>query len=139
MYNQDIIQYNKKYNNTIYIKNKLISENFFSNDKMQRLLVIFKEENNINTYISTEYTEDNMVRITLKQNYFKKFDNSIDPLDYYTLIDQCVSRLIDENLPEVVSIFSNDSIDYINIIRNNPSMLYTLTRPSAGIILISFM
>ena len=139
MYNQDIIQYNKKYNNTIYIKNKLISENFFSNDKMQRLLVIFKEENNINTYISTEYTEDNMVRITLKQNYFKKFDNSIDPLDYYTLIDQCVSRLIDENLPEVVSIFSNDSIDYINIIRSNPSMLYTLTRPSAGIILISFM
>ena len=139
MYNQDIIQYNKKYNNTIYIKNKLISENFFSNDKMQRLLVIFKEENNINTYISTEYTEDNMVRITLKQNYFKKFDNSIDPLDYYTLIDQCVSRLIDENLPEVVSIFSNDSIDYINIIRNNPSMLYTLTRPSAGIILISFI
>jgi hypothetical protein len=106
---------------------------------MQRLLVIFKEENNINTYISTEYTEDNLVRITLKQNYFKKFDNSIDPLDYYTLIDQCVSRLIDENLPEVVSIFSNDSIDYINIIRNNPSMLYTLTRPSAGIILISFM
>ena len=139
MYNQDIIQYNKKYNSTIYIKNKLISENFFSNDKMQRLLVIFKEENNINTNISTEYTEDNMVRITLKQNYFKKFDNSIDPLDYYTLIDQCVSRLIDENLPEVVSIFSNDSIDYINIIRNNPSMLYTLTRPSAGIILISFM
>ncbi|MBR2247805.1 MAG: hypothetical protein IJ880_12445 [Bacilli bacterium] len=139
MYNQYIIKYNNKYNNTIYIKNKLISENFFSNDKMQRLLVIFKEENNINTYISTEYTEDNMVRITLKQNYFKKFDNSIDPLDYYTLIDQCVSRLIDENLPEVVSIFSNDSIDYINIIRNNPSMLYTLTRPSAGIILISFM
>jgi len=139
MYNQDIIQYNNKYNDTIYIKNKLLSNNFFSESKMQRLLAIFKEENNINTYISTEYAEDNLLRITLRQNYFKKFNFSIDPLDYYNLINQSLERLIDENWNEVIGIFNNDSCRYLNIIHNNINMLYTLTRPSIGIIMISFM
>ena len=139
MYNQDIINYNNKYNDIVHVKNKLLVNNFFSNDKMQRLLAIFKEENNINTYISTEYTEANMLRITLRQNYFKKFNFSIDPLDYYPLINQSVDRLLDENWDEVMSIFRNDSVKCINIIRENIGMLYTLTRPSSGIILITFM
>ena len=139
MYNQNIIQYNKKYNDTIFIKNKLLSYNFFSKDKMKRLLEIFKEENNINTYISTEYVEDNMVRITMRQNYFKKFNFSIDPLDYYPLINQCVDRLIHEYFNEIMDIFRGDSVSYINNILNYTQMLYTLTRPSPGIILISFL
>ena len=139
MYNLDIIDYNNKYNTAIYIKNKLLTNNFFTKEKMQRLLAIFKEENNINTYISTEYTEANILRITLRANYFKKFNYSIDPLDYYSLINQSVQRLIDEYLPEIIDIFKNDSINYINIIRENTNILYTITRPSAGIIMISFI
>ena len=139
MYNQDIIQYNNKYNDTVYIKNKLISSRFFTEDKMARLLAIFKEENNINTYISTEYYEENILRITLRQNYFKKFNFSIDPLDYYSLMNQSIQRLIDEYWNEVMDIFKNDSVECLNVIRNNTSMLYTITRPSSGIIMISFM
>lgn len=138
MYNEVVNEYNKNFNTIIKLKNILCANNFFSNEKMQRLLSIIKEENNMNTYLSTEFTENNTIRISLRQNYFKKFNYSIEPLDYYTIINNSVSRLIDEYLPEVMNILHEESIDSINIIRNNVNMLYTLTRPSPGIIIIEF-
>ena len=138
MYNEVVNEYNKNFNYIIKLKNLLCANDFFSNDKMQRLLSIIKEENNMNAYLSTEFTAPNTIRISLRQNYFKKFNYSIEPLDYYTIINNGVSRLIDEYLPEAMSILHEESIDSINVIRNNINMLYTLTRPSPGIIIIEF-
>lgn len=137
MYNQDIIESNNKIKSCIDIRNKMILNNFFTEDKMARLLEIIKEENNMTTYVSTEYIGNSMIRMSLRQNYFKKFNYSIDPMDYYRIINNGVERLIDEYLPEVMRIFEDD-IGCINQIRRNASLLYTITRPAAGIIVISF-
>ena len=137
MYNQDIINSNNKIKSCIDIKNKMMFGNFFTEDKMSRLLSIIKEENNMTTYVSTEYIGNGMIRMSLRQNYFKKFNYSADPMDYYRIIDNGVERLIDEYLPEVMQLFDDD-ISCVNRIRENVSLLYSITRPSPGIIVISF-
>lgn len=137
MYNQDIIESNNKIKNCIDFRTKMILSNFFTEDKMARLLEIIKEENNMNTYVSTEYVGNGMIRMSLRQNYFKKFNYSADPMDYYRIINNGVERLIDEYLPEVMNICEED-IGIINQIRGNASLLYTITRPAAGVIVISF-
>ena len=115
----------------------MILSDFFTEDKMRRLLDIIKEENNMTNYISTEYIGDRMIRMSLRQNYFKKFNYSTDPLDYYRIVTVAIERWIDEYLPEITNLFMDD-ISCINQIRENSSLLYNIIRPAAGIIVISF-
>ena len=137
MYNQDIIDSNNKIKTCVDIRNKMILSDFFTEDKMRRLLDIIKEENNMTNYISTEYIGDRMIRMSLRQNYFKKFNYSTDPLDYYRIVTVAIERWIDEYLPEITHLFMDD-ISCINQIRENSSLLYNIIRPAAGIIVISF-
>ena len=137
MYNQDIIDSNNKIKTCVDIRNKMILSDFFTEDKMRRLLDIIKEENNMTNYISTEYIGDRMIRMSLRQNYFKKFNYSTDPLDYYRIVTVAIDRWIDEYLPEITNLFMDD-ISCINQIRENSSLLYNIIRPAAGIIVISF-
>ena len=137
MYNQDIIDSNNKIKTCVDIRNKMILSDFFTEDKMRRLLDIIKEENNMTNYISTEYIGDRMIRMSLRQNYFKKFNYSTDPLDYYRIVTVAIERWIDEYLPEITNLFMDD-ISCINQIRENSSLLYNIIRPAAGIIVISF-
>ena len=137
MYNQDIIDSNNKIKSCVDIRNKMILSDFFTEDKMRRLLDIIKEENNMTNYISTEYIGDRMIRMSLRQNYFKKFNYSTDPLDYYRIVTVAIERWIDEYLPEITNLFMDD-ISCINQIRENSSLLYNIIRPAAGIIVISF-
>ena len=137
MYNQDIIDSNNKIKSCVDIRNKMILSDFFTEDKMRRLLDIIKEENNMTNYVSTEYIGDRMIRMSLRQNYFKKFNYSTDPLDYYRIVTVAIERWIDEYLPEITNLFMDD-ISCINQIRENSSLLYNIIRPAAGIIVISF-
>lgn len=137
MYNQDIIDSNNKIKTCVDIRNKMILSDFFTEDKMRRLLDIIKEENNMTNYVSTEYIGDRMIRMSLRQNYFKKFNYSTDPLDYYRIVTVAIERWIDEYLPEITNLFMDD-ISCINQIRENSSLLYNIIRPAAGIIVISF-
>ena len=137
MYNQDIIDSNNKIKSCVDIRNKMILSDFFTEDKMRRLLDIIKEENNMTNYVSTEYIGDRMIRMSLRQNYFKKFNYSTDPLDYYRIVTVAIERWIDEYLPEITNLFIDD-ISCINQIRENSSLLYNIIRPAAGIIVISF-
>ena len=137
MYSQDIIKSNNNIKSCVEIKNELNKHNFFTEDRMHRLLEIIKEENNMTNYVSTEFVDDGIIRMSLRQNYFKKFNYSIDPMDYYSIINNAVERIIDENLPEVKQIFIDD-IGCITSIHNNIGLLYSITRPAPGIIVIDF-
>lgn len=137
MYSKDIIDSNNNIKSCVDVKNKLNDSDFFNEERMTRLLAIIKEENNMTNYVSTEYVGDRMIRMSLRQNYFKKFNYSPDPMDYYSIINNAVERLIDENLPEVMGIIGNDA-DFINNIHLNVGLLYCITRPTPGIIVIDF-
>ena len=137
MYSQDIIKSNNNIKSCVEIKNELNKHNFFTETRMHRLLEIIKEENNMTNYISTEFVDDGIIRMSLRQNYFKKFNYSTDPMDYYSIINNAVERIIDENLPEIKQIFIED-IGCINSIHNNIGLLYSITRPAPGIIVIDF-
>ena len=138
MYNEDILNSNTKIKDCISIKNNLIEQDFFSQDKMQRLIDIMREENRLDGYVSTFMALDGYIRITLRKTYFKKFNNSFDPLDFYPVIDNCLMELLNENNSSLEKLFENDKT-CINKLKDNISLFYTISRPDENSIIINFI
>lgn len=137
MYNEDILNSNAKIKECISIKSDLTENKFFSQDKMQRLIDIMREENRLDGYVSTFMALDGYIRITLRKTYFKKFNNSFDPLDFYPVIDNCLMELLNENDSELEAIFEDDK-RCIDKIKNNLSLYYSISRPDENSIIINF-
>lgn len=133
MYNETIIENGALLKKCLEEKNKLKLSHFFNSDNLNHFFEILEFNNQLKSYLSTLTVNENYIKATFRKTYFKKFNFSFDSINFYNMINESLIVLLQEQ---------SDAIDLneeeLNIIYNNISNLYTISRPNDNTIIITF-
>lgn len=120
------------------IKRALCKNDFYSKDKLDRLLEIINTSSRLNSYVSSSNInyDTKTIQLNIRKAYMKKFkDNRYDSLYFYGPINECMNKLFKEYYNDIYSIIGPTNI--ITFFKIEPSFYYLLSRIGENSLIIS--
>ena len=120
------------------VKRALCKNDFYSKEKLDKLLDIINTSSKLNSYVSSSNInyETKTIQLNIRKAYMKKFkDNKYNSLYFYSPINECIYKLYRNYYNDIYSIVGPANI--IRVFQIDIGFYYVLSRIGENSLIIS--